>query len=82
MGGKREEFALDPPVTVRTVIERLIENHGEDERELFFNQYGWLDPRLFFLIDGDGATDRGGLDATLTGDEEITLFLGLPMNGG
>ena len=82
MGCKSEELMLDPPVTVRTVLDRLIEKHGEDVRDLFFNQYGWLDPRLFFLIDGEGATLNGGLEAPIVGDEEITLVLGIPMSGG
>jgi hypothetical protein len=82
MGSRSEELALESPVTVRTVLEQLIENHGEGVRDLFFNQYGWLDPRLFFLIDGEGATLKGGLEAPITGNEEITLVLGLPMSGG
>jgi hypothetical protein len=82
MGGKHEELVLEPPVTVRTILDELIERHGEDVRDLFFNQYGWLDPRLFFLIDGEGATLRGGLEAQVTGNEEITLVLGIPMTGG
>jgi hypothetical protein len=82
MGSRSEELALESPVTVRTVLEQLIENHGEGVRDLFFNQYGWLDPRLFFLIDGEGATLKGGLEAPITGDEEITLVLGIPMSGG
>ena len=82
MGSKTEELQLDHPVTVRTVLDRLIENHGEGVRDLFFNQYGWLDPRLFFLIDGEGATLKGGLEAPITGEEEITLVLGIPMTGG
>jgi hypothetical protein len=82
MGCKTEELALEPPVTVRTVLDGLIESHGEGVRDLFFNQYGWLDPRLFFLIDGEGATLKGGLEARINGEEEITLVLGIPMSGG
>jgi hypothetical protein len=82
MGSRSEELALEAPITVRTVLDQLIENHGEGVRDLFFNQYGWLDPRLFFLIDGEGATLKGGLEAPITGNEEITLVLGIPMSGG
>jgi hypothetical protein len=82
MGGKTEELVLGAPVTVRAILDGLIERHGEDVRDLFFNQYGWLDPRLFFLIDGEGATLSGGLEAQVTGGEEITLVLGIPMSGG
>ncbi len=82
MGCKTEELLLDPPLTVQSVLDRLVENHGDDVRDLFFNQYGWLDPRLFFLIDGEGANVKGGLEATITGREEITLILGIPMTGG
>jgi hypothetical protein len=82
MGCKSEHLLLDPPVTVRTVLDGLIASHGDGLRDLFFNQYGWLDPRLFFLIDGEGATVKGGLEAPITGQEEITLVLGIPMSGG
>ena len=82
MGCKTEELLLDPPVTVQSVLDRLVETHGDDVRDFFFNQYGWLDPRLFFLIDGEGANMKGGLGATITGREEITLILGIPMTGG
>ena len=37
---------------------------------------------MFFLIDGEGATLKGGLEAPITGEEEITLVLGIPMTGG
>jgi len=81
-GRKDEEFVLCPPVSVRDVVDRLIEIHGPKVRDLFFNQYGWLDPRLFFVIDGESGVTRTGLDAPLTGTEEVQLMLGMPMAGG
>jgi hypothetical protein len=77
-----EELVVGRPVTVRRVLDRLIEVHGENLREVVYNQYGWLDPRLFFLIDGEGSTNRGGLDVEIGDGSEITLLLGIPMSGG
>jgi hypothetical protein len=82
MGCASEELVLERPVTVRHVLDRLVETHGEDLLDVFYNQYGWLDPRLFFLIDGEGATSRGGLDAEVGDARELTLLLGIPMSGG
>jgi hypothetical protein len=56
--------------------------HGQHLADLFFNQYGWLDPRLLVLIDGETAAARGGLEAPLTGDERIEMVLGVSMSGG
>jgi len=79
---RTEELTLPAPVTVRHVVDRLIEVHGGEIRDLFYNQYGWLDPRVFFVVDGDSVVSRKGLDTPLTGNEEITIFLALPMSGG
>ena len=82
MGCKEEALALPAPVTVRSVLEELIGLHGDGVSDIFYNQYGWLDPRLFFLIDGEAVQSRGALDVEISGSEEITLVLGLPMSGG
>lgn len=82
MGTNREELAFDGPVTVRAVLQRLVDIHGEEMTQIFYNQYGWLDPRLFFLIDREEGVVRRDLDAQLRNGEEITLVLGIPMTGG
>jgi molybdopterin converting factor small subunit len=83
MGGSVEELTLEPPVTVRSLLDHLVGIHGPAVADLFFNQYGWLDPRLFFLVDEDGMTYREHhLERELTGGERITMFLGMPMAGG
>lgn len=82
MNRSEELLCLKPPVTVRTVLDRLIEEHGEDLKDLFYNTQGWLDPRILFLIDGERPEAREGLDTPLSGDEEIQIVMGLPMSGG
>jgi hypothetical protein len=82
MGCNSEEVVVERPVSVKGVLERLVETHGPALTDLFYNQYGWLDPRLFFLIDQDGDRVRADLDSQLTGTEEVTLMLGIPMSGG
>jgi hypothetical protein len=85
MGCRGEEFTVSRPVTVKAVLDRLVEIHGEDLTDIFYNQYGWLDPRLFFLVDEDGTLIRGTLESELGAGEpteEVTLMLGMPMSGG
>lgn len=79
----REELVrLEPPVTVRSVLDRLIEAHGAHLRDVFYNAQGWLDPRILFLIDGERPEARRGLGTELTGREEIQIVMGLPLRGG
>ena len=82
MDCKEEHLLLNPPVTVRSVLDRLIEEHGEHLKDLFYNTQGWLDPRILFLIDGERPEAREGLDTELTGQEQIQIVMGLPMSGG
>lgn len=82
MGRREESLEMDPPVTVRTLLEGLIERHGEDLRDVFFNQYGWMDPRLWVLIDGESAGARRGLDTPIAGTEDLQIVLGQPITGG
>jgi hypothetical protein len=82
MGTPGETLAFDGVVTVRRVLERLIDRHGPDLRDVFINQYGWMDPRLWVLVDGESAGARRGLDTPLTGREDVQIVLGQPLSGG
>jgi hypothetical protein len=79
---RETQLELKAPVSVRSVLDALIERHGEHLRSLFYNQYGWMDPRLWVLIDGVSAGAKGGLDAPITGAEDIEIVLGQPISGG
>jgi molybdopterin converting factor small subunit len=82
LGVRAEDLGFDGVVTVRRVLERLIDRHGPDMRDVFFNQYGWMDPRLWVLVDGESAGARRGLDTPLSGREDIQIVLGQPISGG
>ena len=82
MGVRGETLGFDGEVTVRGVLERLIDRHGPDLRDVFFNQYGWMDPRLWVLVDGESAGARRGLDTPLTGREDVQIVLCQPLSGG
>jgi molybdopterin converting factor small subunit len=73
---------LERPVTVRRVLDSLIERHGDHLRSVFYNQYGWMDPRLWVLIDGVSAGARDGLDTQISGGEDVEIVLGQPISGG
>ena len=82
MNCKEEHLLFEPPITVRSILDRLIQEHGEHLTDLFYNTQGWLNPRILFLIDGEGPEARQGLETELTGQEEIQIVMGLSMSGG
>lgn len=82
MNCREENLSLEPPVTVRSVLNHLIQRHGEHLKDVFFNAQGWLDPRVMFMVDGGRPHAKQGLEMELSGREEIQIFLGLPMAGG
>src|SRR5688572_16049011 len=76
LGVPTEDLDFGAPVSVRDLLERLIADHGEDLRDTFFNQYGWMDPRLWVLVDGESAGARQGLDTPLSGQQDVQVVLG------
>ncbi len=82
MGCKEERLWLEPPVTVRSVLDHLICERGDHLRDVFYNIQGWLDPGIMFLIDGQRPEAREGLDTPISGEEEIQILMGIPMSGG
>lgn len=83
MGLSEEEVVFDDgPVTVRDLLVRLAGRHGDDVTELFYNQYGWLDPRCLIFIEDEALTQVEGLEADLTGVTGVRLTLALPITGG
>ncbi len=82
LGCDDDRLVLEPPMRVRDVLEVLVERHGAELRDWFYNQYGWLDPRCMVFIDGEDSRELGGLDASLDGVDEIEMAIALPMAGG
>ncbi|MEZ5171188.1 MAG: MoaD/ThiS family protein [Acidimicrobiia bacterium] len=82
LGCDHDHLVLQPTVCVRDVLEELVERHGAELRDWFYNQYGWLDPRCMVFIDGEDSRELGGLDASLDGVAEIEMAIALPMAGG
>ena len=78
---KEETLQVEPPVTVRTVLNCLIQGHGGRLKNVFYNRQGWLDSSILFVIDGQRPEARGGLDTPIFGDEEIQIVMGIPMSG-
>lgn len=82
VGVRDEVVVLDKPARVRDVLNCLVERHGECLKQVLFNQYGWLDPRCFFLVDCDDGVIERDLDARIETDEQARLVLGMAMSGG
>jgi len=79
--GKREEIMdLNGNATVRTLLGKLVEEHGSKFKEYLFDPAS-KEPRghLQFLIDGRNIALMKGLDTTLT---EGCSFAILPPVGG
>jgi molybdopterin converting factor small subunit len=71
-----------PNVTIRSIMERLIEIQGEDLREWLINDYGWVDSRCMIFIDGEHLPSVGCIDRDVTGAKRIQVALATPMAGG
>jgi len=81
LAGKREEIMdLDDHATVRTLLGKLVEEHGSKLKDYLFDPAS-TEPRghLQFLIDGRNIALMKGLDTTLT---EGCSFAILPPVGG
>ena len=64
---KEETLQVEPPVTVRTVLNCLIQGHGGRLKNVFYNTQGWLDSSILFVIDGQRPEAREGLDTPISG---------------
>ena len=71
-----------PSITIRLILERLIEIHGEDLREWLINDYGWVDSRCMIFVDGELLPSVGCIDQDVTGAKHLQLALATPMAGG
>jgi MoaD family protein len=80
--GKREEVVdLDDQATVRTLLNRLVEEHGAKFRDYVFDPAS-VEPRghLQFLMDGRNIALMQGLDTVLK--EGASLAILPPVGGG
>ena len=70
------------PVTIRSVLEKLIEIQGEDFRDWVINDYGWVDSRCMIFVDGEHQNSVDCIDTDVTGAEHLQIALATPMAGG
>lgn len=83
VGCKEQTLEFDTPnVTIRTVLERLIEIQGEDFRDWVINDYGWVDSRCMIFADGEHLNSVNCIDLDITGAKELKIALATPMAGG
>jgi len=83
MGCKEQTLEFDTPdITVRSVLERLIEIQGEDFRDWVINDYGWVDSRCMIFIDDEHIPSVECIDRDVTGARELKIALATPMAGG
>ena len=82
MGCAEETVEVAQPATVRSVLDELARIHGDDVGGLFFNQYGWQDPRLICLVASKDGPTEVGLDSSLADRTALSLMLGMPMTAG
>jgi MoaD family protein len=80
--GKRDETVyLDDQATVRTLLDKLVEEYGTKFREYLFDPAS-REPRgqIQFLIDGRNVALMGGLDTVLKDDSSFAILP--PVGGG
>lgn len=83
VGLSEEQVTFDEvPFTVGDLLVRLAERHGDDVAGLFYNQYGWLDPRCLIFVEDEALTQVEGLDLDITGVSGVRITLALPITGG
>ena len=83
MGCREQDLEFDTPVvTIRSVLERLIEIQGEDFRDWVINDYGWVDSRCMIFVDGEHVNSVDCIDRDITGVDRLKIALATPMAGG
>ena len=83
VGCREQRLEFDSSeVTVRSVLERLIETQGEDFRDWLINDYGWVDSRCMIFVDGEHLNSVECIDHDITGADELKIALATPMAGG
>lgn len=83
VGCREQDLEFDSPtVTIRSVLERLIEIQGEDFRDWVINDYGWVDSRCMIFLDGEHVNSVDCIDRDLTGVDQLKIALATPMAGG
>ncbi len=83
VGRREERLEFDSSnVTIRSVLERLIEIQGEDFRDWVINDYGWVDSRCMIFVDGEHLNSVECIDHDITGAKQLKIALATPMAGG
>ncbi len=83
VGCKEQTLEFNTPnVTIRTVLERLIEIQGEDFRDWVINDYGWVDSRCMIFVDNVHLNSVECIDQDVTGATQLKIALATPMAGG
>ena len=83
VGVKQQTLTFDEPaVTIRSILERLIEIQGEDFRDWVINDYGWVDSRCMIFVDDEPLNSVECIDRDVTGATQLKIALATPMAGG
>ncbi len=83
VGCRQQSLEFDSPsVTIRNVLERLIEIQGDDFRDWVINDYGWVDARCMIFVDDEHVPSVDCIDLDVTGAEHLKIALATPMAGG
>ncbi len=83
VGCREQDLEFDSPkVTIRSVLERLIEIQGDDFRDWVINDYGWVDSRCMIFVDGEHVNSVDCIDRDITEADELKIALATPMAGG
>lgn len=73
VGKNEEEVQVPGDLTVRQLLQLLIERHGNSFRDSLLAVGGQLLPNALVLVSGRDVAEIGGLDAEVGRDKDISI---------
>ncbi|MBI4320612.1 MAG: MoaD/ThiS family protein [Chloroflexi bacterium] len=82
VGRQDDEVPADGLMTVRQVLEALVERHGEGFRDAVLAGGGLLRPTALVFLNGKDIAKLGGIDVLLDRDDEVSVAVVTHALGG
>ncbi len=78
-----EQYSMPLGSTVKALLQRLVERHGEQVGLCILTSEGQLRPMTEIYLDGSEISTRQGLDTPITGEGRVSVVIGVqPFPGG
>jgi len=78
-----EQYSVPLGSTVKDLLQRLVERHGEELAGCILRSDGQLSPLVEVFLNNEDIGRLQGLNTPLTGEDQVSILVGLfPMKGG